>query len=112
MLSISPGKKWVLFTINSIGNHGAIRFTGLNTELRGVSPSTLSSILKKLEESGIVNRKSFAEIPPKVEYSLTENGKDLRRVIMPLLQWAARQDNYAGKIENCDPSQLVEVDTG
>jgi DNA-binding HxlR family transcriptional regulator len=47
-----------------------------------------------------------------VEYSLTENGKDLRRVIMPLLQWAARQDNYAGKIENCDPSQLVEVDTG
>ena len=106
------GKKWVLFTINSIGNHGAVRFTDLNRELRGVSPSTLAWILKQLEQTGVIERKSFAEIPPRVEYSLTSNGKELRKAIIPLLLWAAKQDDYPKKIENCEPCQYVKVTAG
>lgn len=105
------GRKWVLFTIHSIGNHGSVRFTDLNKELKGVSPSTLSWILKKLEQSGVIERKPFAEIPPRVEYSLTGNGRDLRRAIMPLLFWAAKQDDYPKAIANCDPSQFIEVNS-
>jgi DNA-binding HxlR family transcriptional regulator len=102
------GKKWVLFTINSIGKHGSVRFKDLNKELKGASPSTLSWILKKLEQSGVIERKAFAEIPPRVEYSLTLNGKELKKAVIPLLVWAAKQDGDY-KVENCDPSQFVEV---
>ncbi|MDG6925748.1 MAG: helix-turn-helix transcriptional regulator [Nitrososphaerota archaeon] len=103
------GKKWALFTINAIGNHGSVRFKDLYGELRGVSPSTLSSILRQLESRGIVNRKSYAEIPPRVEYSLTENGARLREAILPLLVWASRQDDYSKQAEECDPAQYVRV---
>ncbi|MDG7013640.1 MAG: helix-turn-helix transcriptional regulator [Nitrososphaerota archaeon] len=106
------GRKWVLFAINSIGNHGSVRFTDLNRELRGVSPSTLAWILKQLEQIGVIKRKSFAEIPPRVEYSLTSNGKDLRTAIIPLLLWAARQDDYPMKVEGCEPCQYVQVSGG
>jgi DNA-binding HxlR family transcriptional regulator len=103
------GKKWVLFVINSIGVHDTMRFTELYEELRGVSPSTLSWILRKLGESGVIRRESFAEIPPRVEYSLTPNGKDLQRAIQPLLLWASKQDSYPERLENCDPKRYVEV---
>jgi DNA-binding HxlR family transcriptional regulator len=103
------GKKWALFAINAIGNHGSVRFKDLYGELRGVSPSTLSSILRQLESRGIVNRRSYAEIPPRVEYTLTENGARLREAILPLLVWASGQDDYSKQAEGCDPSQYVRV---
>ncbi|MCL5788677.1 MAG: helix-turn-helix transcriptional regulator [Candidatus Marsarchaeota archaeon] len=103
------GKKWVLFTINAIGNHGSVRFKELYSELHGISPSTLSSILRQLESHGIVKRMSYAEIPPRVEYSLSENGLELRKAIIPLLVWASRQDGYSKMEKSCDPSQYIKV---
>lgn len=103
------GKKWALFAINAIGNHGSVRFKDLYGELRGVSPSTLSSILRQLESRGIVNRRPYAEIPPRVEYSLTENGARMREAVLPLLVWASLQDDYSKQAEGCVPSQYVKV---
>jgi len=103
------GKKWVLFAINSIGNHNAIRFTELYDELRGVSPSTLSWVLRELQEAGLVERKSFAEIPPRVEYNLTKNGKDLRLAVQPLLLWASKQDTYPERLAKCNPKHYVTI---
>jgi DNA-binding HxlR family transcriptional regulator len=85
-------KKWALLIINAIGNHGSLRFNRLMEELNGISPKTLSDTLKKLEAKRLVNRESFAEIPPRVEYTLTEDGADLRKAIMPLLTWAAKRN--------------------
>jgi DNA-binding HxlR family transcriptional regulator len=103
------GKKWVLFTINSIGSRGSIRFRDLYSELKGVSPSTLSGILRQLESAGLVERRSFAEIPPRVEYSLTSNGRELQRAIIPLLAWAGKQDSYREKLGSCRPQDFVKV---
>lgn len=103
------GKKWVLFTINAIANHGSARFKELYGELGGISPSTLSSILRSLESRGLVSREPFAEIPPRVEYRLTGNGVGLREAILPLLAWASEQDGYAERAEKCDPRQYVRV---
>ena len=82
-------KKWALLIVNALGNHGTLRFNGLMEELEGISPKTLSDTLKGLQAEGLIRRKSFAEIPPRVEYSLTDDGVDVRRAIMPLLRWAA-----------------------
>jgi DNA-binding HxlR family transcriptional regulator len=90
------GKKWALLIVNAIGNNGRLRFKGLMDELSGISPKTLSDSLKELRAEGLIKRESFAEIPPRVEYSLTEDGAELRKSIIPLLRWAAAR-NTTGK---------------
>ncbi len=87
------GKKWALLIINAIGNYGTLRFKGLMEQLGNVSPKTLADTLKDLQVLGLVQRQSFAEIPPRVEYSLTNDGVELRRAIIPLLKWAASRSN-------------------
>lgn len=88
------GKKWSLLVINEIGNHGKLRYNELMSELQGISPSTLASLLKEFEKEGLVNKESFNEIPPRVEYSLTSRGAELRTAIIPLLKWATKKGNY------------------
>jgi len=82
-------KKWALLIINAIGNYGRLRFNSLMQELGNISPKTLSDTLKELQIEGLIKRESFAEIPPRVEYSLTTDGAELRKAIIPLLKWAA-----------------------
>jgi len=62
-------------------------------ELGNISPKTLSDTLKILQAEGLIKKETFNEIPPRVEYSLTEDGKELRKVIIPLLEWAAKRNN-------------------
>jgi DNA-binding HxlR family transcriptional regulator len=83
------GKKWTLLVVNAIGNHGKLRFSRMMEELRGISPTTLSDTLQELQREGLIGRESFAEIPPRVEYSLTRDGAQLRKAILPLLTWAS-----------------------
>ena len=82
-------KKWALLIINAIGNYGRLRFNNLMHKLGNISPKTLSNTLKELQTEGLINRETFAEIPPRVEYSLTRDGAELRKAIIPLLKWAA-----------------------
>jgi DNA-binding HxlR family transcriptional regulator len=92
-------KKWALFIINAIGNYGSLRFNKLMEELRGISPKTLADTLKQLQNEGLLKRESFAEIPPRVEYSLTEDGRGLREAIVPILRWAATR--HGSKRRKC-----------
>jgi len=87
------GKKWALLIVNALGNCGRLRFNDLMDDLGGISPKTLSDTLKELRGQGLVKRESFAEIPPRVEYSLTKDGNELRKSIVPLLKWAATREN-------------------
>jgi len=81
-------KKWALLTINEIGNHKRIRYTDLMKELENISPKTLADTLKELREYNLVNREPFNEIPPRVDYTLTKDGEELREAIIPILRWA------------------------
>ena len=83
------GKKWALLIINAIGNHGNLRFNKLMEELQGVSPKTLADTLKQLQNEQLLKRESFAETPPRVEYSLTKDGQGLREAVVPIIKWAA-----------------------
>jgi len=89
-------KKWALLIINKLGVRGRMRFNDLLAELEGISPRTLSETLKELQEERLIERESFSEIPPRVEYFLTNDGAELRRVIVPVLRWASDRDNKNG----------------
>jgi DNA-binding HxlR family transcriptional regulator len=95
-------KKWTLLIINSLGNHEKLRFNELMKELEGVSPKTLSDTLKVLEREKLIKRKTFKEIPPRVEYTLKEDGIELRKAIIPLMKWAAKREMF--EKEKCPSS--------
>lgn len=95
-------RKWALLIINAIGIYGRLRFSRLMEELRGVSPKTLSDRLKELQKEGLIERESFAEIPPRVEYSLTKEGVELRESIIPLLKWVVRRNVASGRTVDCE----------
>jgi len=59
--------------------------------LNGISPKTLTDRLKELKKSGLIIREIFAEIPPRVEYSLTQDGIELRDLMIPLMEWASKK---------------------
>jgi DNA-binding HxlR family transcriptional regulator len=105
-------KKWALLIVNAIGNHGKLRFNQLMEELKGISPKSLSDTLKRLEKEQLIGRESFAEIPPRVEYSLTKDGIELRNAVMPLLQWASKRSAVKRKKDASDykgmPAHLVK----
>ena len=90
-------KKWALLIINAIGNYGSLRFNKLMEELHGISPKTLADTLKRLQNEQLLKRESFAEIPPRVEYSLTEDGQGLREAVVPILKWAATRQGSKRK---------------
>jgi DNA-binding HxlR family transcriptional regulator len=72
--------KWTLLIIRDLAE-GRSRFCELERSLQGISPRTLSLRLRALEEGGIVERQTFAEVPPRVEYALTEKGRALVPII-------------------------------
>jgi DNA-binding HxlR family transcriptional regulator len=74
------GGKWTILLIRDLAE-GRSRFCELERSLEGISPRTLSLRLRALEEQGIVERKTFPEVPPRVEYSLTAKGEALVPII-------------------------------
>jgi DNA-binding HxlR family transcriptional regulator len=81
--------KWTILIIRDLAN-GIKRFNQLERSLQGISPKTLSERLRSLEEEGIIIRQTFAEVPPRVEYSLTEKGLDLVHVIESMREYGKR----------------------
>mgnify|MGYP000649462624 FL=1 len=66
---------------------GTKRFGELKKSIGKVSQKVLTTQLRDMEESGLISRKVYAEVPPKVEYSLTELGKSLQPILNAMLQW-------------------------
>ena len=82
------GSKWMVLIILQLVE-GTRRFGELERALTGISPRTLSLRLSSLEEHGIVERKVYAEVPPRVEYKLSPLGKTLEPVLKVLYTWGA-----------------------
>ena len=87
--------KWSLLVIYTLNAHNAepIRFNALRKLIPDISQKMLTSTLKTLEADGYVNRKVYAEVPPRVEYSLTPRSETLIPIINSLIEWAG--DNMA-----------------
>lgn len=98
ILEFLASKKWMLLILAELHFHGTQRFNELLDNMRQVSPKILSKRLKELEGRGLVDRKRFNEIPPRVEYSLTVKGSELVKSFKGIGKWALKWES-----ENVEP---------
>lgn len=82
------GDKWSLLVLLVINSNVTVRFNELGRQIPDISTRVLSSTLKTLEADGLIDRKVYAQVPPKVEYTLTDTGRSLIPLIMQLTEWA------------------------
>ena len=75
-----------------VGALGPVRYGEIESAFGEVSSSTLSTRLDELTEAGLLDRERYAEIPPRVEYDLTAEGRELCDLLEPLLEWAEARD--------------------
>lgn len=94
------GDKWSLLVLYHLHRSGTLRFGQIYKEMSDVSEKMLSATLKNLERYGLVRRKAYPEIPPRVEYSLTPLGESLMPHVDSLIGWAVEhfQDVTHGKV--------------
>ena len=96
--------KWTMLVIRDLAE-GRSRFCELERSLQGISPRTLSLRLRALEEEGIVERRTFPEVPPRVEYALTEKGRALLPIIENMREYGRR---WLPEVEGCDEVVATE----
>ena len=85
-MSLIQGK-YKMFILYTLMEFGVVRFNEMKKYINGISYKTLSATLKELESDELVNRKEYPQIPPKVEYSLTERGKSLIPILDQMCEW-------------------------
>lgn len=89
--------KWAMLILCVLSENEATRFNTISKAIPDISPKVLTETLRNLEADGLVKRKLYAEIPPKVEYSLTELGKSLMPILNNLISWALDNAPYVAK---------------
>lgn len=83
----SIGGKWKLPILCSLVANGSSRYNDLLRNVHGISNTMLSKTLKELEESGLVRRAEYLEVPVRVEYEITERARNLQPILLQLIQW-------------------------
>lgn len=91
------GDKWSLLVLATLHANGTMRFNDIYRSIGDISQRMLTVTLRSLEADGIVSRKIYAEVPPRVEYNLTESGEELMPHLNNLVDWALK--NTEGIIE-------------
>ncbi len=89
------GDKWKILIVRDLLT-GTKRFGELKKSLNGISQKVLTQRLRLMEENGLVHRKVYAEVPPRVEYSLSETGRSLKTIHDAMWQWGEQyKDKFA-----------------
>ena len=86
------GRKYVMDIVCVIAIHGTVRFGTLEDHIPDASTSTLSARLDDLEREGLLTRQQYDEIPPRVEYELTDDGAELAERLAPVLKWVQERN--------------------
>ncbi len=89
------GNKWKLLIIRNLIYHGKQRFTEFIRSIPAISKKVLTDNLRALEEDGLIEREVFAEVPPRVEYSLTALGMSLKPILDAMSDWGTEYRSCA-----------------
>ena len=84
------GGKWRLVILYWLVEYDVVRYNELKRLIGAITYKTLSAELKEMEAEGLINRKEYPQIPPKVEYSLSEKGKSLYPIMAAMCQWGEK----------------------
>jgi DNA-binding HxlR family transcriptional regulator len=84
------GRQWTLLILKNFCTKKVFRFNELKKVLPGISSTVLAERLLELERAGLISKKIYPEIPPKVEYRMTTQAKELERIFKELASWASR----------------------
>jgi DNA-binding HxlR family transcriptional regulator len=108
--------KWSLWTMSVIAEHGQpMRFSRIMDQVEGISQKSLTKTLRGLERDGLITREIFAEVPPRVEYTITALGCEMLDNVAPLWLWVAKN---VQRFQNCraaldsrkrQPGKITEV---
>ncbi len=88
-MSVIEGR-WKTVILCKLYMNGPMRFSQLMKEIGGISPRILTKQLKEMESDGIIDRTSYSEIPPRVEYSITEKGLSLGPILKAMADWGLK----------------------
>ncbi len=99
--------KWKVIVIANLGD-GTMRFRELQRAMQGVTPKVLTRQLRDLEHDGLVSRTAYAEIPPRVEYSLTPLGRSLLPILQQLHNWAVANSETLLKRQAAPGAEAAE----
>jgi len=91
------GGKWKLLLLYKLGENGVMRFNELGRLHSRLTQKMLAQQLKELEADGLVHRESYNQVPPKVEYSLTDQGRGLLPIMEAMIEWGRDYLESAGK---------------
>ncbi|MDP0493555.1 MAG: helix-turn-helix domain-containing protein [Fusobacterium sp. JB021] len=94
------GGKWKGLILYHLIENGSERFNALHRFIGKTSPRTLTNQLRELEKDGLINRQVFAEVPPRVEYSATEKGKSLYKILELMCEWGYENKDERFEILN------------
>ena len=92
------GGKWKSRIICVLSANEKLRYSELRREMYNITDAVLAATLKDLIEDGIIDRKSYDEIPPRVEYMLTQKGKSVVPILQNICQWSVRIDDNGLRI--------------
>ena len=90
--------EWKPIILLYLMSEGTMRYGELKKALVGITPKILTNQLRELEEEGLINRKLYPEVPPKVEYSITEYGMTLKPILDSMHEWSMQHKKR--KLEN------------
>jgi len=103
------GDKWTVLVVSTLSS-GPLRYSDLQASVVGISQRMLTQTLKHLERDGLITRTAYPEVPPRVEYELTELGRSLLGAVTALAGWAA---SHHGEIaRNRAAAELTGVGRG
>ena len=91
------GDKWSMLVLVTLNANGTMRFCDIHKTIADISQRMLTVTLRTLEADGLISRKVYAEVPPRVEYSLTEVGQSLIPILNSLITWALDNSAYISK---------------
>lgn len=88
------GGKWKMVIMYLLAENQTVRFNDLKRQIGAITYKTLSSQLKELEADGLVTRKEYPQVPPKVEYSLTDKAETLLPILEQLCEWGVKNQHH------------------
>lgn len=104
-------EKWTLWALAELADANApMRFSRVMERLEGVSQKSLTKVLRQLERDGLVTRTVFAEVPPRVEYAITELALEMLRLVHPLWKWAAENVTHFERARDAYDSRHLAVE--